>query len=73
MFGDRFNFLAFDLQCFGRSPTESPEKNNRGDVLFAAAPIIRGDFVIFSGTAHQEFSQFRFGKDFSNAFQDYRF
>jgi hypothetical protein len=73
MFGDHFKFLAFALQHFGRSPIESREKSGNGDLHFAATPLIKGDFVIYSGTAQQEFSQFRFGRDFASPFEQYRF
>jgi hypothetical protein len=73
VFGDHFKFLGFDLRHFGMSPIESREKDPKGDVIFAATPVIKGDFVIFSGTAHQEFSQFRFGKEFASPFEQYRF
>ena len=71
--GDSFSFLAFDLVNFSRSPLESRERNPSGDVLFAAVPSIKMDFIIYSGTANQTFSEYRLGKGFANPFGEYRF
>lgn len=73
LFGDKFRFLVFDLLHFSRSPLESRERGGNGDLLFSVPPLIRGDFIIFSGTAQQEFSRFRLGQDFGSPFESYRF
>jgi hypothetical protein len=71
--GDAFYFLAFDLINFSRSPLESRERAGNGDILFAAVPSIKMDFIIYSGTAHQAFSEYRLGNEFSSPFQSYSF
>ena len=71
--GDSFHFLAFDLINFSRSPLDSRERTATGDILFAAVPSIKMDFIIYSGTAHQTFSEYRLGNEFSSPFQDYSF
>lgn len=71
--GDLFYFLAFDLFHFGRSPLESRERVANGDILFAAVPSVAMDFIIYSGTAHQQFSEYRLGKEFASPFENYSF
>jgi len=71
--GDLFNFLAFDLVNFCRSPLESRERAANGDILFAAIPDISVDFIIYSGTAHQKFSEYRLGREFASPFEGYSF
>ncbi len=71
--GDSFAFLAFDLVNFGRSQLESRERIANGDVVFAAVPSVSMDFIIYSGTAHQQFSEYRLGYEFASPFEDYSF
>ena len=71
--GDSFYFLAFDLINFSRSPLDSRERTVNGDILFASVPSIKMDFIIYSGTAHQAFSEYRLGNEFSSPFQGYSF
>ena len=71
--GDAFSFLAFDLLHFGRSPLESRERSAGGDIVFAAIPSVSMDFMIYSGTAHQEFTTYRLGNEFGSPFDDYSF
>lgn len=73
IYGDAFNFLAFDLVHFSRSPLESRERATNGDILFAAVPSIAMDFIIYSGTAHQKFSEYRLGNEFASPFEGYSF
>jgi len=73
MHGDAFSFLAFDLVHFSRSSLESRERAPNGDILFATVPSISMDFIIYSGTAHQQFSEYRLGREFSSPFEDYSF
>ena len=40
---------------------------------FAAPPAVRGDFMVFSGTALPEFLRFRLGRDLACPFAGYRF
>ena len=72
-YGESFRFLAWDLQQLGMSSLDSRERSANGDVLYAASPFVNSDFVIYSGTAHAEFSKFRLGQDFASPFADYRF
>ncbi len=72
-FGEQFKFLAYDLTQFGCSPFDSRERDAAGNLLFAAPPYLNCDFVIYSGTAHPEFSRFRLGQDFASPFEGYRF
>jgi hypothetical protein len=72
-FGPKFRFLANDLGLFGRSPTESRERTDSGDLLFAAPPRVPGHFIIFSGTARPEFIRFRLGVEAANPFAGHRF
>ena len=72
-YGTGFRFIGYDLLKFGYSPLESRERANNGDLVFAAPPYLYGDWVILSGTAHQEFAQFRLGHAFASPFADYRF
>jgi hypothetical protein len=71
--GESFSFLPFDLVHFSKSPLESRERAANGDVLFAAVPSVSTDFLIYSGTAHHKFSQYRLGSEFADPFQQYRF
>ena len=71
--GDSFHFLAFELVHFGRSPLESRERAANGDILFASMPSVSMDFIIYSGTAQQRFSQYRLGKEFASPFEEYVF
>jgi hypothetical protein len=73
IYGDSFSFLAFDLVHFGRSLLESRERAANGDILFAAVPSVSMDFIIYSGTAQHQFSQYRLGKEFASPFEDYVF
>jgi len=68
-----FTFLGYDLQHFGRSPLSSRERAPNGDLLFASPPFIPGDFIIYSGSAHHDFTQFRLGQEFAIPFRDYVF
>ena len=71
--GARFRFLGHALRQFGRSPLASRERHPNGDLSFAAPPVIRGDFALFSGTALPEFLRFRLGRDLACPFAGYRF
>ena len=71
--GDLFSFLAFDLVHFSRSPLESRERAANGDILYAAVPSVSMDFIIYSGTAHQQFSEYRLGNEFASPFENYFF
>jgi len=71
--GDSFSFLAFDLVHFSRSPLESRERAINGDILFAAVPSLAMDFIIYSGTANQQFFEYRLGNEFASPFEDYSF
>jgi len=73
LYGDQFFFLAFNLAHFGRSPLESRERAVNGDIVFAAVPSVSMDFIIYSGTAHQEFTTYRLGSEFASPFEDYSF
>lgn len=73
LYGESFSFLAFDLIHFGRSPLESRERTAGGDILYAAVPSVSMDFIIYSGTAHQEFSEYRLGNEFASPFADFSF
>jgi hypothetical protein len=73
IYGDSFHFPAFDLVHFGRSPLESRERANNGDILYAIGPNVKGDFIIYSGAAYNGFSQFRMGLEFTSPFEEYRF
>ena len=72
-FGERFRFLGHTLQQFGHSLLESRERHPNGDLSYAAPPVLRGDFAIFSGTALPEFLRFRLGRDLACPFVGYRF
>ena len=72
-YGEQFKFLAYDLIQFGYSPELSRERDAHGNLLFSAPPYLNCDFVIYSGTAHPEFSRFRLGQDFASPFEGYRF
>jgi hypothetical protein len=71
--GDSFSFLAFNIVHFSRSPLESRERAANGDILFAAVPSVSMDFIIYSGTAHQQFSEYRLGNEFASPFENYSF
>ena len=74
-FGERFRFLGHTLQQFGHSLLESRERHPNGDLSYAAPPVLRGDFAIFSGTALPEFLRFRLGlgDGLASPFADHRF
>jgi hypothetical protein len=71
--GDSFAFLAFDLVNFGRSPLESRERTTKGDILFASIPSVSTDFIIYSGAAQHQFTEYRLGKEFGSPFKSYSF
>jgi uncharacterized protein with HEPN domain len=73
LYGEAFSFLGFDLVHFGRSPLESRERVANGDIIYAAIPSVSMDFIIYSGTAHQEFSKYRLGNEFTSPFEDFSF
>jgi len=73
LYSSTFCFIAFDLIHFGRSPLESRERSANGDILFAAVPNVSMDFIIYSGTAHQKFSEYRLGNEFASPFEDCTF
>jgi len=73
LYGDSFFFLAYNLVNFGRSPLESRERAGDGDIAFTAGPSVSMDFIIYSGTAHQRFSEYRLGKEFANPFENHSF
>ena len=73
LYGDAFSFLAFDLIHFGRSPLESRERVVDGGIIYAAVPSVSMDFIIYSGTAHQEFSEYRLGNEFASPFAEFSF
>ena len=71
--GDSFSFLGFDLAHFSRSPLGSRERATNGDILYAAVPSVSMDFIIYSGTAQQQFSEYRLGNEFASPFENYSF
>lgn len=73
IYGDSFSFLAFDLVHFSRSPLQSRERTAKRDILYAAVPSVSMDFIIYSGTAHQQFSEYRLGNEFASPFENYSF
>ncbi len=73
LYGDTFSFLAFDLVHFGHSPLESRERVADGGIIYAAVPSVSMDFIIYSGTAHQEFSEYRLGNEFASPFAEFSF
>jgi hypothetical protein len=73
LYGLQFRFLGYALQQLGYAPMDSRERDPQGDLLFATPPALGYDFVLYSGTAHPEFSKFRLGRDFASPFDDYRF
>jgi hypothetical protein len=73
IFGDSFRFLGYDLVHFGRSPLESRERVENGDIIFASVPNVNVDIVIYSGTTSQRFTEFRLGHEFTSPFDNYTF
>jgi len=73
VYGKAFTFLGYALRQFGQSPLGSRERDARGNISFAALPSLGCDFVLYSGTAHPELTQFRLGADFASPFDGYRF
>jgi hypothetical protein len=73
IYGGEFQFIAYDLQQFGNSRISTREITREKDLSYAVRPVLNSDFIIYSGTAHPEFLQFRLGKDFAAPFADYRF
>ena len=73
LYGEAFSFVAFDLVHFGRSPLESRERTAGWDISYAAVPNVSMDFIIYSGTAHQKFSEYRLGNEFASPFADFSF
>lgn len=71
--GDDFRFLGYDLQQFGRSPYESRERCADGTIAFAAPPYVGCDLVVYSGTGHPEFVEYRLGRKISNPFAGHVF
>jgi len=72
-YGDKFRFLGFDLQEFSHSPLESRERTANGKIAFAAPPFIGCDLMLYSGTVHPEFAEYRLGQKVANPFSDYVF
>jgi len=73
LFGEVFSFLAYDLVHFGRSPLESRERTAGGNIIYAAVPNVAMDFIVYSGTAHQKFSEYRLGSEFASPFAEFSF
>lgn len=69
----KFRFLGYVLRQFGRSALESRERGDDGSVRFAIRPRVDEDFVVYSGTADAEFTQFRLGHDFKVPFENFTF
>ncbi len=73
LYGDDFNFIAYDLVKFGNSLKKSRERHKTGAVSYAIQPFINCAVIIYSGTVAHEFLKFRIGKDFANPFEMYQF
>ena len=71
--GDEFRFIAYELEQFSKSRISTREITREKDLSYAVRPVLNSDFIIYSGTAHPEFLQFRLGKEFAAPFADYRF
>ncbi|MBE7461850.1 MAG: hypothetical protein HS116_00015 [Planctomycetes bacterium] len=69
----QFRFLGYDFQQFCRSALESRERTADGGVRFALRSQVDAHFVVYSGTADAEFTQFRMGHEFTVPFADYTF
>src|SRR5579862_3447330 len=72
-YGDKFRFLGFDLQEFSHSPLESRERTANSKIAFAAPPFIGCDLILYSGTVHPEFAEYRLGQKIANPFASYVF
>ena len=68
LYGDDFRFLGYDLQQFGLSPVESRERCADGSIAFAAPPYVGCNLVVYSGTGHPEFVEYRLGRKVLNPF-----
>jgi len=73
LYGNDFRFLAYDLQQFGTSPVESRERCSDGNIAFASPPYVGCDLIVYSGTGHPEFVEYRLGRKISNPFAEYVF
>lgn len=76
LFGQEFRFLGYDFRKFNWSRQQSREKTAGGGVAFAITPkldVPGCDIIIYSGTAHPDFLEFRLGVKLANPFGDYRF
>ena len=73
LFGDEFNFPAYALTALEKSPAESREKRDNGDLSFALVPEVNADFIVYSGTTHSEVLKYRLGDTFVDYFKDWRF
>jgi len=73
LFGEVFSFLAYDLVHFSRSPLESRERTAGGNIIYAAVPNVAMDFIVYSGTAHQKFSEYRLGSEFASPIAEFFF
>jgi hypothetical protein len=73
IFGDKFRFIAYDLQAFCKSPVVSREKGPEGDVIFSLPLSINSDLIVYSGTVDPEYAAYRLGSDIATPFKDYIF
>jgi len=72
-FGDDFCTPIYSLMAFTRSPLESREKTENGDLVFSLVPEVDTDFIVYSGTTNPEFLDYRLGNCFKAPFKDTRF
>jgi hypothetical protein len=74
MFGDKFRYIAHDLEQFGKSNYLSRERAINGDIVYSTSAIdTPSDTIIFSATTHPEFAKYRLGVDLYSPFKGYVF
>lgn len=73
IFGDKFRFIAYDLQAFCKSPVVSREKGSEGSVVFSSPLSINSDLIVYSGTVDTEYAAYRLGNEIATPFKDYIF
>ncbi|WP_237667969.1 hypothetical protein [Vibrio toranzoniae] len=71
---EEFRNIHFDLQALMKSPLNSREKTEFGDIRFAATPLATdSDVLLYSGTTHEALLNHKLDLDFHNFYRETTF
>jgi hypothetical protein len=71
--GNPFEYLAYALTDFCRSPISSREVNVVGEICYSVQPTLNYDCFVLSGTAQPELLAYRLGMELHNPLAGHRF